>query len=105
MFDVLKNSISGILKTTIFDQAGNLPTAHDGPSLFRNLMDLTAVASLQLSVLSFQNLLEFDPSAHGLNIPLISKRLTHLFTLVTTQSRSLPDTERLYHTITVYLKI
>ena len=61
MFNCVKGSIKGALKATIFTQFGNMPTHSDGTALFKTLTGFTTVASLQLSMLSFQNILEFNP--------------------------------------------
>jgi hypothetical protein len=95
----------GDLHATIFDQADNLPTTEDGPTLFKKLTALTMVASLQLSVLSFKMILEFDPVVHKFHIPTINTMLNHLFVLATTCERTLQLLERILHTITAYSRI
>jgi hypothetical protein len=55
MYKCLKSSITGDLRATVFDQVGNLPIHEDGPTLFKKLTDFTMAASLQLSMLSFQD--------------------------------------------------
>ena len=105
MFNCVKGSIKGALKDTIFTQFGNMPTHSDGTALFKTLTGFTTVASLQLSMLSFQNILEFNPFDWDFNIPTINGKLIHLFTLATTQSRALDESERIQHTLNVYSKI
>jgi hypothetical protein len=46
MYKCVKSSITGDLCATIFDQADNLPTTEDGPTLFKKLTAFTMVASL-----------------------------------------------------------
>jgi hypothetical protein len=75
MHKCLKSSITGDLHATIFDQTGNLPGNEDGPTLFKKLTTFTMVASLQQSMLSFKNILEFDPTEHTFNIPMINTKL------------------------------
>ena len=53
MYHCLKASITGDLKTTVFNQIDNLPTHKDGPSLFKLLTSFTTISSLQLSMLAF----------------------------------------------------
>ena len=105
MFRCLKSSIKGDLKDTIFTQYENLPEHEDGISLFKQLTTFTTVASLQLSMISFQNILNFDPSDFKFNIPVINGKLIHLFVLATTQTRSLLPSERIQHTMNVYSKV
>ena len=105
MFKCIKSSIKGALKDTIFTQIGNMPTHSDGNTLFKTLTSFTTVASLQLSMLSFQNILDFNPFDWEFNIPVINGKLIHLFTLATTQSRVLAKSERIQHTVNVYSKI
>ena len=95
MFKCIKSSIKGALKDTIFTQIGNMPTHSDGNTLFKTLTSFTTVASLQLSMLSFQNILDFNPFDWEFNIPVINGKLIHLFTLATTQSRALDESERI----------
>ena len=105
MFRCLKSSIKGDLKDTIFTQYENLPEHEDDISLFKQLTTFTTVASLQLSMISFQNILDFDPSDFKFNIPVINGKLIHLFVLATTQTRSLLPSERIQHTMNVYSKV
>ena len=60
MFHCIKSSIKGDLKNNLFTQFENLPAHEDGISLFKQLTTFTAVASLQLSMISFQNILNFE---------------------------------------------
>jgi hypothetical protein len=105
LFKCLKHSIEGDLRATLFDQDGNLPTHEDGPLFFKRLTSFTMAASLQLSMHSFQHILEFDPADHGFNIPTINTKLNHLFVLATTRERNLTQEERIQHTLTVYSRI
>jgi hypothetical protein len=61
LYKCLKSSITGDLRATVFDQTDNLLATEDGPALFKKLTTFTMVASTQLSMLSFKNILEFDP--------------------------------------------
>jgi hypothetical protein len=105
LYKCLKSSISGDLRATIFDQVGNLPITDDGPTLFKKLTTFTMVASLQLSMISFKNILQFEPVDHKFNIPTINTKLNHLFVLATTRERQLLDSERIQHTLMIYSKI
>ena len=80
-------------------------THSDGIALFKKLTTFTTVASLQLSILSFQNILEFNPFDWEFNIPAINKKLIHLFTLATIQYRILNKLEHIQHTLNVYSDI
>lgn len=105
LYKCLKSSITGDLKAILFDQAGNLPTTEDGPLLFKKLTSFTMAASLQLSMMSFKNIIDFDPAAHGFSVPLVNTKLNHLFVLATTRERRLQETEKIQHTLTVYDRI
>jgi hypothetical protein len=105
MYKCVKASITRDLHATIFNQADTLPTMEDGPTLFKKLTTFTMVSSLQLSMLSFKMILEFDPSAHRYDIPTINTKLNHLFFLATTRERTLAPMECVQHTITAYARI
>ena len=105
MFKCIKSPIKGDFRDTIFTKFGNLPAHEDGIGLFKKLTTFMAVASLQLSMLSFQKILDFSPSLHDFCIPKINNKLIHLFILATTQSRTLLDAEKIQHTMNVYAKI
>ena len=98
-------SITGDLKTTVFDQIDNLPTNEDGPSLFKLLTSFTTISSLQLSMLAFRQILDFDPAAHEFKIATVNTKLNHLFVLATTPHRRLEDLERISHTLNAYSRI
>ena len=99
MYKCLKASITGDLKATLFDQLGNLPAFEDGPTLFKRLTTFTMAASLELSMMAFKDILEFDPSTYKFNVPSINTKLAHLFVLATTRDRSLDESERVQHTL------
>jgi hypothetical protein len=63
------------------------------------------VALIQLLMISFRNILEFDPCDHHFNIPTINTKLNHLFILATTREQQLLDSKRIQHAITVYSSI
>jgi hypothetical protein len=58
-----------------------------------------------LSIISFNQILQFDPAIYHFNVPTVNTKLSHLFTLATTSSRLLTDAERIQHTLTVYQRI
>ena len=105
MFQCIKGSITGNLRDIIFNQYGNLPTHNDGIALFKQITTFSTVASIQLSMLSFQSILNFDPSSYDFNITTVNSKLCSLFTLATSSTRSLKDSERIQHTLTAYSKI
>ena len=105
MYRCIKASITGDLKTTVFDQIDNLPTNEDGPSLFKLLTSFTTISSLQLSMLAFRQILDFDPAAHEFKIATVNTKLNHLFVLATTPHRRLEDLERISHTLNAYSRI
>ena len=105
MYRCIKASITGDLKTTVFDQIDNRPTNEDGPSLFKLLTSFTTISSLQLSMLAFRQILDFDPAVHEFKIATINTKLNHLFVLATTPHRRLEDLERISHTLNAYSRI
>ena len=105
MFRCIKSSISGSIKTTIFGQSGNLFTHEDGPVLFKKVTSFTPISSIQLSIASLQSILDFNPADHDFEISTINTKLTNLFILATTNTRTLKDSERIQHTLNNYAKI
>ena len=105
MYALLKSSITGDLKATLFDQSGNLPAHNVDPTLFLKLTLFMRAASLQLSMLSFKQLLEFDPASYNFNISAVNTKINHLFVLATTSQRQLGELEKIQHTITAYARI
>jgi hypothetical protein len=70
------------------------------------MLSLTTLSSLQLSIISFNQILQFDPVIHHFNVPTtINTKLSHLFTLAMTSSRLLAVAEGIQHTLTVYQRI
>lgn len=105
LYRCLKASITGDLRTTVFDQFANVPNHEDGPTLFLTLTSFTMASAIQLSMIASKNILEFDPAEHRFHIPTINTQLNHLFVLATTANRTLHNSERLQHIITVYSRI
>jgi hypothetical protein len=105
LYECLKKSITGDLRATLFDQASNLPVHPDGPTFFKSMLSFTNVSSLQLSIISFNQILQFDPALCKFAIPTVNTKLNQLFLLATTSSRTLGDAERIQHTLTVYQRI
>ena len=105
MVKCIKSSIRGDIRDTIFTQSANIPSDDDGIALFNKLTTFTTIASYQLSLLSFDNILSFNPFDHDFNIPTINTELINLFTLATTQHRTLDDSERIQKTLSTYSKI
>ena len=101
MFKWIKLSIKGDFRDTIFTQFGNLPAQEDGIGLFKQLTTFTTVASLQFSMISFQNILNFSPSLHDFCILKMNSKLIHLFILATTQSLTILDAEMIQHATNV----
>ena len=105
MFKCVKSSIKGDIRNTIFNQTANLPEHEDGVALFWKLTTFTTVASIQLSLISLESILNFNPHTYKFQIPTINTTLLNLFSLATTRTRTLDDSERIQHTLNVYRKI
>ena len=104
MFKCLSDSIDGDLKS-IFDQAGNLPSTEDGPTLFKRLTELTVANSSLLSAQALDELSSLEPADYKFNIPALNSRFNNFFTLAATSSRSLSDNERIQMLLRVYRRI
>ena len=100
-YHTLKKSVTGNLKTILFDQADNIPVIEDGNKFFKRMTELTSSATLQLSMLSFKNILHFDPAQYDFKIPIINTKLSQLFVLATTRERQLSQQERVQHALAV----
>lgn len=105
MYHCTKISVKWSIRNTISTQTWNMPTNNDGVDLFKKLTKFTMVASLQLSLLSFNPILEFNPFDHKFNITTINTKLMNLFVLSTTHHRALDESKKIQHTLNVYSKI
>ena len=56
-------------------------------------------------MLSFNNILTFNPADFKYNIPVINSKLQHYFVLSTTSTRTLQSPENIQHLLTVYCRI
>ena len=97
--------MTGNLKTILFDQADNIPMIEDGNKLFKRMTELTSLATLQLSMLSFNNILHFDLAQYDFKIPIINTKLSQLFVLATTRECQLSQEEGVQHALAVYSRI
>jgi len=68
LFICLESPITSLVKSTIFDQPKNKYTGQDEVEFCSKLTQFTTLASTQLSILSQNKLLVFDPSADDYNI-------------------------------------
>ena len=105
MYKTLKNSIFAEIRTTIFDQIGNLPDHDDGPTLFILITKFILSSAIQLLMISFRQILNFDLTIHKFVVPMINTQLNHLFVLASTNNRTVSDPEKLQHIVTAYDKI
>lgn len=104
LFRCLSTSLEGDLKT-VFDQAHNMPDNQDGPLLFKQITDMTVASSTMLSIQAIDQLQNLEPSDLAYNISLINEKLNQLFTLATTNSRTVSDPERVQYVLRCYGKI
>jgi hypothetical protein len=105
LYRTLRLSLEGSVKSTMLHQTGNLQTNEDGVSFFFRLTQLTAVASLQLSMLSWKKIMEFDPTEYQFNIPVINTQLNELFIMAATVQRPLDEYARVEYVLQVYDRI
>jgi hypothetical protein len=80
-YKLLKGSITGDIKTTIFDQVENIPAFEDGNMLFKKITTFTVAASLQLSMMALNTIITYDPTGDEFKVSDINKKLNHLFVL------------------------
>ena len=105
MFECISSSIEGDVRNNIFNQVTNIPEHEDGIALFKKFTTFTTIASVQLSLISLENILSFNPFDCKFHIPTINTKLINLFSLATTRTRILDDSERIQHTLNAYSKI
>ena len=105
MYNCVKSSITGDIKDTIFSQFDNIPKTEYSKGLFKNLTTFTTVSSLQLSMLSLNNIVNFNPADYVYNVPVINSKFIHLFVLITTSTRQLLESELIQHVLNAYGKI
>ena len=67
MYKCLKASLMGSLPSAVFLQLRNLLAHEDGLALWKKLTDFMSIASLQLSNLASNQIMEFNPEMHKLN--------------------------------------
>lgn len=70
--------------------------------MFKRITTFTPVSSLQLSMLSLNNILIFDSHNYKYNIPVINSKIIHYFVLSTTSTCTLPEVKKIQHLLTVY---
>ena len=105
LFKCLESSIPPSVKSTIFDQPKNKPTGNDGVEFCCKLAKFTNFASTQLSILSQNKLLVFDPSVYNFNVSLIKTKLQALFVLIRTRNLTISEFDKLQHAIKIYEQI
>jgi hypothetical protein len=100
-----QNATALHVKSTMLHQTGNLQANEDGVAFFFRLTQLTAVASLQLSMLLWKKIMEFDPTEFQFNIPVINTQLNELFIMAATVQRPLNKYARVEYVLQVYDRI
>ena len=81
---------------------GNLPCHEDGGAFSKQLTRFTTVASLQLSTISFSDILHFNSCNYDFDILVIDNKLLNLFILATIATREILEGKRIQHTLHVY---
>ena len=64
-YSMLSESVTGKFRNTAFEQAQNLPTNKDGVTIFNIFTSFTVVASLQILILSFNQITSLIPSTYN----------------------------------------
>ena len=62
-------------------------------------------SSVKLSIMSYNALTTFNPADYDFDLPTINTKLSHLFVLSNTSSRSLSEQEKIQHLLTAYERI
>ena len=104
-YHCLKATLEGDIRSTLFDQLGNLPTVEDGAVLFKTITDFSLASSLQLTIKTISDIQSLDPADFKFKITNINTKLTHYFILASSGSRSLSEPEKLQHILSTYAKI
>jgi len=84
MIQCVKSSIKGIIRDIIFTQLGNLSTHQNGIIIFKKFTSFISVSSIQLSLLFFNTILEYNLLDLEFDISKNNTKLNHLFMLDTT---------------------
>lgn len=105
MVGCIKYSIKGDIKDTIFTQFGSLLSVNDGIALFKHITTFTLVYYMQLSMLSLNKIVTFNPHDYEYNIPVINSKLNHYFVLSITSTHTFLSSENIQHLLIVYGKI
>ena len=85
LYETLSKSIDGDLYSSLFNQAGNLPTLIDGPLLFKFISRYTTVNTMTAAAKTSDQLTNLDPVVYKFNIVEINQVLGQLF-ICTSQS-------------------
>ena len=93
LYAMISKSITRTICNTTFEKAQNLPNNEDGVALFNPFMPFTVNASLQLSILSYNQITSLLPSTYVYIIPTINTKLTRLFLIACMLIRVLEDEE------------
>ena len=105
IYNCVKFSITGDIKDIISSQFDNLSTTEDGIGLFKKLTTFTTVSLLQLPVLSFNSIMNFNPANYDYNVPVVNSKLIHFFVFTTTSTRQLLESELIQHVFNAYINI
>lgn len=84
MYYALRKSITGDLQNIVFGITDNLPIYEDDPLLFKRLTTYTSMATLNLAIISKEQISTLDPSTYNFSIATINTQLGHLFVLAST---------------------
>ena len=104
-YSILFKSVTVTIRDTVFEQAKNLPTNKPGVALFKPFTLFTVAASLQLSILSLNQIMILLPSMYNFVIPTINTNITYMFLLTCTPTRTLNDVKQIQQTLTMYICI
>jgi hypothetical protein len=106
MYQALKHSLKGAIKTTLLQQMVNHPFPEDGVALFFRLTQLTVTSSPRLSLIYLKNILDFCPSDYkNYKLSTIHTQLNNYFVLATTRDRQILQGERIYFYLVAYSRI
>lgn len=91
MYKYLSSSVTGDLRSSLFEQLDNLPTNEDGPTLFKRMIDSTVAATMQVSNQALMDLQLLEPAEFQYNLSLLNTKAAQLFHLAGLGAREIPN--------------
>ena len=94
-YAMLPKSVTGAIHDTAFEKVQNLLSKKYGIALLKLFTSFTVVASLQISILSFNQITNLRLLTYNYIIPKINTNPTHIFLLASTSTCVLDNSEQI----------